>query len=321
MQNGSNDDKKAIRYAHFERLGFDRVKADMEQTGGMRDIGGPPELRELAWQWLREKEARRLVGSKKNDTYSIQGDVSETYRTVKNLVDNIPDLVNFYSSNGDAEVMDWLGRAYAVVSKHGDMITLADFRAAQRYIVPSVHPVDRMEHSGIIRSIMSRIMADLESQLPRDSAGAFIGKGDPWAAFVAISDVVARAKKDLFVVDPYLSDQFLLTYGGRIADGTATRFMASGSPQTKKYNDPLIAAARAWNGSNALRPTEVRLANHGQLHDRVIVVDEREVWIVTQSFKDLATNSPATVIKFFDDLTPEKIAAYEGIWANLQSVV
>jgi len=43
-------------FARLEKLGFSRVKSDLEQTGGMRDIGGPPELRELAWEWLREQE-------------------------------------------------------------------------------------------------------------------------------------------------------------------------------------------------------------------------------------------------------------------------
>jgi len=44
------------RFEKFEKLGFDRVKSDMENTGGFRDIGGTPENREAAWKWLEMKK-------------------------------------------------------------------------------------------------------------------------------------------------------------------------------------------------------------------------------------------------------------------------
>ena len=43
-------------FARLEKLGVNRVKADLENTGGMRDIGGPLETREAAWEWLAMKE-------------------------------------------------------------------------------------------------------------------------------------------------------------------------------------------------------------------------------------------------------------------------
>jgi hypothetical protein len=36
-------------------LGVDRVKHDL-LNGGFRLVGGPPEVRELAWEWVRMKE-------------------------------------------------------------------------------------------------------------------------------------------------------------------------------------------------------------------------------------------------------------------------
>lgn len=47
---------RKARFDRFEKLGLDRVKSDLTQTGGMRDIGGPLEVRELAWEWVRMKE-------------------------------------------------------------------------------------------------------------------------------------------------------------------------------------------------------------------------------------------------------------------------
>lgn len=46
---------RLARFAHWETLGVDRVKNDL-LNGGFRLIGGPPEVRELAWEWVRLKE-------------------------------------------------------------------------------------------------------------------------------------------------------------------------------------------------------------------------------------------------------------------------
>jgi hypothetical protein len=62
------------------------------------------------------------------------------------------------------------------------------------------------------------------------------------------------------------------------------------------------------------------LVGWGVIHDRIIVVDRSAVWIVTQSLKDLAANAPATVTRFSEDLSPEKLAAYEAIWSNASPI-
>jgi hypothetical protein len=50
--------KKCEIFEHFEKLGLPRVKSDLETTGGIRDIGGPPEAREQAWEWVAMKESQ-----------------------------------------------------------------------------------------------------------------------------------------------------------------------------------------------------------------------------------------------------------------------
>jgi hypothetical protein len=48
--------KEHARFEEFEKLGFDRVKSDLENTGGIRYIGGPLEKQEAAWKWLEIKK-------------------------------------------------------------------------------------------------------------------------------------------------------------------------------------------------------------------------------------------------------------------------
>ena len=46
---------RLARYEQWEKLGLDRVKSDLA-TGGNRDVGGGPEVKDMAWEWVRMKE-------------------------------------------------------------------------------------------------------------------------------------------------------------------------------------------------------------------------------------------------------------------------
>lgn len=53
------------RFARWEQMGLDRVKADLVHTGGSREVGGAHNVRELAWEWVHMKEAQG-AGKQKN---------------------------------------------------------------------------------------------------------------------------------------------------------------------------------------------------------------------------------------------------------------
>lgn len=58
--------KQAHRFEQWEKLGVSRVKADLENTGGVREIGGTQEVRDLAWKWVRMKEAHTTTIAKEH---------------------------------------------------------------------------------------------------------------------------------------------------------------------------------------------------------------------------------------------------------------
>jgi hypothetical protein len=49
---------KNARFARWDEIGLDRVKADL-LSGGHQLIGGPPSVRNLAWEWVWAKEAEQ----------------------------------------------------------------------------------------------------------------------------------------------------------------------------------------------------------------------------------------------------------------------
>jgi len=52
------------------------------------------------------------------------------------------------------------------------------------------------------------------------------------------------------------------------------------------------------------------------LHDRLIVVDGKIVWTLTQSLNAFAARSPASLVRVDPETAALKVAAYEQLWKN-----
>lgn len=57
--NEISEEGRRARFERWEQLGLDQVKHDL-MNGGHRVVGGSPQVRALAWDWVRIKEAQRL---------------------------------------------------------------------------------------------------------------------------------------------------------------------------------------------------------------------------------------------------------------------
>ena len=62
------------------------------------------------------------------------------------------------------------------------------------------------------------------------------------------------------------------------------------------------------------RHLEVRVTRN--LHDRLIVVNDAQVWMLTLPLKDFAVRSPATVVKVNSETANLKLGAYAEIWRD-----
>jgi hypothetical protein len=52
-----SEEAKRDRFAQWEQIGLERIKHDLLTTGGFRVVGGTQAERDLAWEWVRTKEA------------------------------------------------------------------------------------------------------------------------------------------------------------------------------------------------------------------------------------------------------------------------
>ncbi|MFE3970633.1 hypothetical protein [Stenotrophomonas sp. YIM B13575] len=236
----------------------------------------------------------------------------ELYHYVAQLLEAMPAYVD-----GEPEVREhqsWQAKALAALELDG----IASMRDATefRHYMEMARRGFRSKSGDRLRQSLSNLLARCELRLPPEQRGAFIAVGDNFSAFATLTAVISEAKKDLFVVDPYLSHEAINRFIVAAPQGIAIRLLRDGEGRQQPHTPALVAAMDAWNTQYADRPLEIRSAPARSLHDRAIFIDRASAFTVSQSLKDIAARSPALVHRVAPELVGEKTAAYEDIWNN-----
>jgi hypothetical protein len=175
----------------------------------------------------------------------------------------------------------------------------------------SEYLVVRLEYADHVIQALHRSFAVAELAAPAAAQGAFIPVGNAFDALAAVGKVLLSATISLMIVDPYMNEKALTDFAVLAPEKVSLGLLAD----HKKVKPGLKPAAAAWTKQyTPQRPLEVRLAPAGTLHDRLIIVDAKEVWVLTQSFNAFAARAPATIVRTDDETAALKIAAYDAIW-------
>lgn len=231
----------------------------------------------------------------------------ELYKSLAHLVETFPTLA--YGQPLSAEEWKWLGRCHALVGITTNQATAIQFQlASDRLGSMYGHESAASE----IRGALYRALAAAELKVSPGVQGAFIQTGASFDALGAVGKILRQAKRDLLVVDPYLDARFLTDFALMADEGVAIRLLAD----KQSLYPSLKPAAERWAEQNgALRPLEVRVAPARTLHDRLLIADGSAAFAVSQSFKDLAARSPATIMPAEPAITSLKVASYGDLWA------
>jgi hypothetical protein len=233
---------------------------------------------------------------------------------LRNLIDTMP---NFHQGACHTpEGMMWLGRANAMVTAAGTGDDQDAFPRAMDAVIGENNGFKHAQAVDKVKSILFRTFAAVESKAPSDLQGSYIPAGNAFDALSAISRVFATAKIELLVVDPYSDEKLLRDFAPLAAEGVRLKILTDAG-----YVKPSFKPAYdRWIQQFHSRPLEARMTAARQLHDRLIIVDDKEVWIVTQSFKDLAERAPASVTRFESESANLKLNSYRAMWSAAQSI-
>jgi len=230
------------------------------------------------------------------------------YTKLGRLLESIPPISDSSYAN-DLGVIKWLSDSEACIRAYGDSEVTAEFRAHRKWLATASFTTERARN---ILEILFNALANLEFELPPGLSGTFIPVGSTFDAFVQIGRILKSAQTNVLIVDPYMDESILTSYFSTQPPGVPLRLLTTDKAQANSVK----GGAQNWKSQfGQTRPLELRLAHQKKLHDRLILVDGKDAWTVTQSFKDLAARSPGEIIRT-PDVAQLKIDAYEDIWTN-----
>lgn len=237
-------------------------------------------------------------------------DAESVYRQLGRLIETMPD---FYSGKAwSADTHTWVGRADAIVTQGGDESDRIEWRTATSLLELQPHNA-----ISLMIRILYRVLAAAELKAPAGAKGTFIPVGSSFDAFAALTKLLGVAARDILIVDPYMDETALTEFGGSVPPSIPLRLLSDQS----SVKPSLASAAKAWVAQHgAARPLGVRLAPPKALHDRVILIDGKTAWTLTQSLKDFAKRAPAEIVRT-DDTAALKISAYEAVWSTATVVI
>lgn len=208
------------------------------------------------------------------------------------------------------ETHRWVARALVLVDAAGDLGDYVQLKSSAGYLgVRGLHEQARTRIVQIVHNALARA----EVSAPVSLQGSFLPAGNTHDALVAVSKVLAEAKKEILLVDPYADASILNTYAIQAAPALKINIL-SDAASVKPGLKPAVVAWTAQYGTS--RVVDVRLAPKRALHDRLIAVDGLQVWVLGQSFNALAARSPTAVTRLDEETARLKLAAYLGLWAS-----
>ena len=245
-------------------------------------------------------------------------DPETLYRQLGRLIETMPDLTQTPIST-DAHL--WIGRAFAFVKEVNNLADPALFSLAAGSLGGTGRSdfeyQSRIKAAHEITAIVYRTFGIAETRAPAGVSGAFIPIGNTFDVFAALSKLFLTATHEVLIVDPYMDETVLTEFGITVPEGITLRLLTDQAD----HRPTLEPAAKKWESQyGAARPLAVRLAPPKTLHDRVIFIDQKTAWTLTQSLKDFAKRSPVEIIRA-DDTATLKIPAYESIWQSALIIV
>lgn len=233
-------------------------------------------------------------------------DPESLYLQLGQLVSEMPELGGKNPLTSEDHL--WLGRITQLIRDGGDSSDWSDIKIAINFLTGTLRDANAQQ----VKSIIFRTLAKAEANAPVAAKGMFVAVGATFSALQAIGKVMSQATHDLLIVDAYMDSTVLTDFVSTATEGVKIRLL-SDSFHTRP--DDLNPAVTRWcQQHRATRPIEARLTSPRALHDRLIVVDKSVVWDLSQSIKDFAKRSPATVHRMDASISEAKIEFYEQSW-------
>lgn len=235
-------------------------------------------------------------------------DPESLYLQLGQLVSETPDLAG--PGPITPETYLWLGRAAQLVKESCGEIDAEPhiFNMAADGLMSPI----RESNAHQVIAIVHRALARAEAAAPTAARGRFIAVGAQFDALQAVAKVLSGATKEALLIDPYMDAKVLTDFAPTAPEGVEIKLLTD--PFYTKA-DAIRPTIQRWvQQFGATRPLTCRMTMPRALHDRLIVIDGSVAWSLTQSLKDFAGRSPASVLQMPADMAGMKVGFYQQAW-------
>ena len=223
------------------------------------------------------------------------------------LLENIPDFPRTGTVAGESPARQWLARAGALIKRLDAPGQRAKLDTAMGVLgTHSVWAVDQIK--GQVQDAIEGLRLDLELE-GRGDFGNVYAAGEVYRLFSDLKDIVARPLirtcEEILLVDPYFNGEAFRDYLSTLASGKTIRILA------ERYAKDV----RAYAARHATQyGTAIEIRRSRELHDRLVIVDNSDCWVVGASVKDAAAKSATYLLPLPPELAEAKRDIYSAVW-------
>lgn len=221
--------------------------------------------------------------------------------------ENAPEFGAAYIANASSDQQRWIARLGALMSRvsleHG-----ASFKASAATSVQFWRVSRESFRKGALAAI-EELKLELELD-GRDQIGHVYDSNRQYDFLRDLKAVIGNAATDLLLIDPYFDGAAFQTYLESHQGTRSIRILCS------RYANDVAAYISAFGDQTGTAP-ELRKSRN--LHDRLVVIDRADCWIVGGSIKD-AGKKPTYLVPLQPAIASQKIDIYEALWQDAELV-
>ena len=222
------------------------------------------------------------------------------YAILKQLLSETP---NFYSEPSTLVDDDriWLAKLKACLTEMHLFSEISSLAGAKYNL--SSYPSSALK---TIRQIAFDALSIAEMKSDSAVNGAFIAVGAAFDFHVVLADILRSSEYDVFLIDPYMDSVVVSDVAPICPENVSIRFLSGDTT----HRSSLKPAVESWTKQHGSR-LEAKLIEAKSLHDRLLIIDGKDVFLLTQSVKDFAKSA---VQKMDPEAAGLKANAYSDLW-------
>ena len=221
------------------------------------------------------------------------------------LMENVPDFSGVGQFPVQSPQRRWLALAGALLKRVDKIAKGIKFDTSMRML--DHYKANALGHIfDQVNETIEELKLDLELE-GRSDIGSVYGVGEVYKLFSDLKDIIGSASQEILVVDPYFNCEAFDDYLSTIGPGTTIKIMA------QKYAKDVQAYAEKHTQQYG---TNIEIRRSNELHDRLIIVDDADCWVIGGSIKDAAGKSPTYLLPLQPELSQLKRTMYSDIWSR-----